>query len=51
MLRWKAFVQAEDDAFVKTLDVFTKATGVRITVTREQSSAQGGRRGQYRGGP
>jgi multiple sugar transport system substrate-binding protein len=36
MLRWKAFVQAEDDAFVKMLDAFTKATGVRVTVTREQ---------------
>jgi multiple sugar transport system substrate-binding protein len=31
MLRWKAFVQAEDDAFVKMLDTFTKATGVRVT--------------------
>jgi multiple sugar transport system substrate-binding protein len=37
MLRWKAFVQAEDDAFVKMLDAFTKATGVGVTVTREQS--------------
>jgi multiple sugar transport system substrate-binding protein len=36
MLRWKAFVRAEDDAFVKMLDAFTKATGVRVTVTREQ---------------
>jgi multiple sugar transport system substrate-binding protein len=36
MLRWKAFVQAEDDTFVETLDAFTKATGVRVTVTREQ---------------
>jgi multiple sugar transport system substrate-binding protein len=36
MLRWKAFVPAEDDAFVKMLDAFTKATGVKVTVTREQ---------------
>jgi multiple sugar transport system substrate-binding protein len=36
MLRWKAFVPAEDDAFVKMLDAFTKATGVGVTVTREQ---------------
>ena len=28
LLRWKYFVQAEDDAFVKMLDAFTKATGV-----------------------
>jgi Bacterial extracellular solute-binding protein len=36
MLRWKAFVPAEDDAFVKMLDASTKATGVGVTVTREQ---------------
>jgi len=35
MLRWKYFVQAEDDAFVKLLEAFTKATGVKVTVTRE----------------
>jgi multiple sugar transport system substrate-binding protein len=35
MLRWKYFVQAEDDAFVALLDAFTKATGVKITITRE----------------
>src|SRR5712664_3320323 len=35
MLRWKYFVQAEDDAFVALLDAFTKATGVKVTVTRE----------------
>jgi multiple sugar transport system substrate-binding protein len=35
MLRWKYFVQAEDDAFVALLDVFTKATGVKVTITRE----------------
>lgn len=35
MLRWKYFVQAEDDAFVALLDNFTKATGVKVTVSRE----------------
>jgi multiple sugar transport system substrate-binding protein len=35
MLRWKYFVQAEDDTFVKLLDAFNKATGVKVTVTRE----------------
>src|SRR5215475_12096269 len=35
MLRWKYFVQAEDEAFVALLDAFTKATGVKVIVTRE----------------
>src|SRR6516162_5045134 len=35
MLRWKYFVQAEDDAFVQMIDTFTKATGVKVTITRE----------------
>jgi multiple sugar transport system substrate-binding protein len=35
MLRWKYFVQAEDDAFVALMDAFTKATGVKVTITRE----------------
>jgi multiple sugar transport system substrate-binding protein len=35
MLRWKYFVQAEDDEFVKLIDAFTKATGVKVTITRE----------------
>ncbi len=35
MLRWKYFVQAEDDAFVKLIDAFTKATGVKVTISRE----------------
>jgi len=35
MLRWKYFVQAEDDAFIMLLDAFTKATGVKVTVSRE----------------
>src|SRR5512138_2872702 len=28
MLRWKYFVQSEDDEFVALIDAFTKATGV-----------------------
>jgi multiple sugar transport system substrate-binding protein len=35
MLRWKYFVQAEDDACIAMLDAFTKATGVKVTVSRE----------------
>jgi multiple sugar transport system substrate-binding protein len=35
MLRWKYFVQAEDDAFLQVLDAFAKATGVKVTVSRE----------------
>ncbi len=35
LLRWKYFVQSEDDAFVQLLDAFTKATGVKVNVTRE----------------
>src|SRR5262245_10977334 len=35
MLRWKYFVQAEDDAFVALMDAFTKATGVKVTISRE----------------
>jgi len=35
LLRWKYFVQSEDDAFVKLIDAFTKATGVRVTISRE----------------
>jgi multiple sugar transport system substrate-binding protein len=35
MLRWKYFVQSEDDAFVKVLEAFTKATGVPVTIARE----------------
>ena len=34
-LRWKRFVAAEDEAFLATLDAFTKATGVQITVSNE----------------
>jgi multiple sugar transport system substrate-binding protein len=35
MLRWKYFVQSEDDAFVALIDAFTKATGVKVEITRE----------------
>src|SRR6476620_814995 len=35
MLRWKYFVQSEDDAFVALIDAFTKATGVRVNISRE----------------
>ncbi len=35
MLRWKYFVQAEDDAFVKLIAAFTKATGVKVEISRE----------------
>lgn len=35
MLRWKYFVQSEDEAFVKLIDAFTKATGVKVDIARE----------------
>ncbi len=35
LLRWKYFVQAEDDAFVKLTEAFTKATGVKVDISRE----------------
>jgi len=35
MLRWKYFVQSEDDAFVKLIEAFTQATGVKVTIARE----------------
>ncbi len=35
MLRWKYFVQSEDDAFIKIMEAFTKATGVKVTISRE----------------
>jgi multiple sugar transport system substrate-binding protein len=37
LLRWKYFVQSEDEAFVAILDAFTKATGVKVRVSRESS--------------
>jgi multiple sugar transport system substrate-binding protein len=35
MLRWKYFVQSEDDAFVKLIEAFTAATGVKVNISRE----------------
>jgi multiple sugar transport system substrate-binding protein len=35
ILRWKYFVQSEDEAFVALIDAFTKATGVNVTISRE----------------
>ena len=35
LLRWKYFVQSEDDAFVKVMEAFTKATGVKVAISRE----------------
>lgn len=35
MLRWKYFVQSEDDAFVELINAFTQATGVKVDITRE----------------
>jgi multiple sugar transport system substrate-binding protein len=37
LLRPKTFLQAEDDAFVAAMDAFTKATGVKINITRESN--------------
>jgi multiple sugar transport system substrate-binding protein len=35
LLRWKYFLQAEDDGSVALIDAFTKATGVKVTISRE----------------
>ncbi|MBR1219388.1 ABC transporter substrate-binding protein [Bradyrhizobium sp. U87765 SZCCT0131] len=35
MLRWKRFVEAEDVAFMKIVDAFSKATGVKINISNE----------------
>lgn len=35
LLRWKRFVEAEDQAFMVMVQAFTKATGVEINVTNE----------------
>src|ERR1700674_4528499 len=35
MLRWKYFVQSEDDAFVKLIDAICKATGVPVDIARD----------------
>ena len=35
LLRWKRFVQSEEDSFVAVVANFTKATGVKMTVVNE----------------
>lgn len=35
LMRWKRFLQQEEDAFVKMIDAFQKATGVKVEVTNE----------------
>lgn len=35
LLRWKRFIQAEEDAFMKLVAAFTKATGVEVNVINE----------------
>jgi len=37
LLRPKSFVAAEDEAFMAEMDAFTKATGVKISITRESN--------------
>ena len=35
MLRWKYFVQAEDDAFMKMVDAYQKAFNVKVNISNE----------------
>ena len=35
LMRWKRFLQQEEDAFLKMIDAFTKATGVKVEITNE----------------
>ena len=35
LLRWKRFIQAEEDAFMVLVDAYSKATGVKLAVTNE----------------
>lgn len=35
LLRWKRFVQSEEDAFIKLVDAFTQATGVPVKLLNE----------------
>ena len=56
MLRWKYFVQSEDDAFVKLIEAFTKATGVKVDIAREfirgrAAESVGCRQYRHRTGP
>ena len=35
LLRWKRFIQSEEDGFMKLVEAFTKATGVQVSVINE----------------
>ena len=35
MLRWKRFVVAEDEQFMRMMEAFTKATGVKVNISNE----------------
>ena len=35
LLRWKRFVQSEEDSFLKLVAAFTQATGVKVNITNE----------------
>jgi multiple sugar transport system substrate-binding protein len=35
VLRWKRFVEAEDAAFMKMVDAFSKATGTKVNISNE----------------
>ncbi len=35
LLRWKRFVQSEEESFIKLVDAFTQATGVPVTILNE----------------
>lgn len=35
LLRWKRFIQSEEDGFMALVDAFTKATGVKVSVINE----------------
>jgi multiple sugar transport system substrate-binding protein len=35
VLRWRRFVVAEDEAFMRMVDAFSKATGVKMNITNE----------------
>jgi multiple sugar transport system substrate-binding protein len=37
LLRWQYFVREEDDRFVAVMNAFTKATGVKVNITRESN--------------
>src|SRR5947209_2692399 len=39
VLRWKRFVQSEDDSFMKMVDAFSKATNVKVNVSNESFDA------------